>query len=420
MIELYKLMGNDAKVHEYQQRQKCSRQSLTQLVTDEGYFYSALDPDGTRHGVFGQTPYGYINTVPNVDAIALRITDDIQSQRIYKKIASIPSLRPYGYLITNYPSLDDTYENWGSGDLTGLWKYGQWVNGGAWLTQETRTLIAYSRVGAYEDIRQSMKKTMQYADKFQLDAPFTDFGNAVYFPDRLTNFCYDSLGVAAGAIRGLFEFRYLADTLELYPHIPPTITYYKQKTPIRWGSKSIAQLIVYNCGTAIAGVNVNGKAYDNYSTAAVFLVFSELPETARIEIIMTEARPVDPIPVSDVAADDELEVESMPMSEDMAPAYRKLCAMAESIKNAAFTAYEQAFLQETLAAYRAYRIRASRTAAGHYDHVAEDKRRQIVADYKSVAQAMTQGWDSIMKEYHLDNDTVKKTISSVWFNINTL
>ena len=239
MIELFKLVGSPGKTALYEKRRKLTSDSLSQLVTPEGYFVKSMEKDGTKHGVFGQEKYGYFEVAPNVDAICFQAVDGKQSEKIYAKIASIPQLRPHDFLITNYPSLDDTYENWGSAQLGGLWEFGRWVNGGFWATMEARAIMAYYRLGKYDDVRRSNAQAAKFVPNYQMDAPLTDFGNAVWFKDRQTNLCYDALGIPAATIRGLFEYIYKADELVLIPHIPPGITEYEQKEPIRWGEKRI-------------------------------------------------------------------------------------------------------------------------------------------------------------------------------------
>ena len=60
--------------------------------------------------MFGAEQHGYFEAPPNHDAIAFRLMDQAQAQKIYAKIASIPGLRPHAFIIPNYPSLDDMYE----------------------------------------------------------------------------------------------------------------------------------------------------------------------------------------------------------------------------------------------------------------------------------------------------------------------
>ena len=51
----------------------------------------------------GRQKHGYFDSACNHDAICFRVADDAQAEKIYAKIASIPGLRPYGLIITNYP-----------------------------------------------------------------------------------------------------------------------------------------------------------------------------------------------------------------------------------------------------------------------------------------------------------------------------
>lgn len=74
------------------------------MTADEGYFIKSLDPDGTKHGLYGAAKHGYFDSACNHDAICFRVADDAQAEKIYAKIASIPKLRPYGLIITNYPA----------------------------------------------------------------------------------------------------------------------------------------------------------------------------------------------------------------------------------------------------------------------------------------------------------------------------
>ena len=149
LIELEKLAGHTDKVKLYTQRRDLARQGLPALMTEEGYFIKALDPDGVKHGVYGAKKHGYFEAVVNHDAICFRVVDESQAARIYRKIASIPGLRPHDVIITNYPALDDMYvpgTDW-------LWKFGTWVNGGHWSTCEARMVMAYCQLGKFDDAR---------------------------------------------------------------------------------------------------------------------------------------------------------------------------------------------------------------------------------------------------------------------------
>ena len=189
LIELEKLAGSAENVKLYRERRDATRKGLPLLMTDEGYFIKSLDPDGTKHGVYGAKKHGYFEAVPNHDAICFRVADDAQAAKIYNKIASIPGLRRYDLIITNCPSLDDMYMP--DTDAWKGWQFGHWVNGSHWTTCEARMIMGYYRLGKYNDARRSMKKILDYARCFRMDNNLVDFGNAVYQPKQPINCVYD-------------------------------------------------------------------------------------------------------------------------------------------------------------------------------------------------------------------------------------
>ncbi len=278
MVELEKLAGRKDLAELHAARRASARKGLDQMATEEGYFIKYQDPDGTRHGVYGAEKHGYFEASPNHDAICYGIVDEGQSRKIYNKMASIPGLRPYGLIIANAPSLDDMYEA-----PQGLWGFGTWVNGGHWTTCEARMMMAYSRVGQYEDARRSMKQMMTFARQFRMDNPLVKFGSEVYQPREPINITYDAFGAPAGMIRGLFEYVYKADGLTLVPHIPPGISRLEQKFPIRFGSKRL-YLSISGHGP-ISKVRVNGKNWALFEAGSVSLPYARIPASATIQIL---------------------------------------------------------------------------------------------------------------------------------------
>ena len=283
LIELERLAGEKATARLYSERRAQARRGLDQLTTSEGYLIKSMDPDGTRHGVYGAPQYGYFEPSPNHDAICFRVVDDTQARKIYDKIASIPGLRPHGLIVANCPSLDDMYEA-----PQGLWGFGTWVNGGHWTTCEARMMMAYYRLGQYEDARRSMKQIMTFARQFRMDNPLVSFGNAVYQPGEPINLTYDAFGAPAGLIRGLFEYLYTADGLRLIPHIPDGITRLEQNFPIRFGTKRL-YLAAVGKGP-ITSVRMNGKAWKSFDAQSVFLPYTSTPEIAAIQIVLGQAK----------------------------------------------------------------------------------------------------------------------------------
>lgn len=148
-------------------------------------------------------------------------------------------------------------------------------------------ILAYYRLGKFEDARRSMKQLLTFARKFRMDAPLTDFGSEVYHRHLPTNLCYDNFGPPAAMIRGLFEYRYTAEGLTLLPHIPPGITELQQHFPIRFGDK---RLYLAAAGTGpITQVFVNGSAWGTFTGDSIFLPYDRIPVTAIVEIIMDHA-----------------------------------------------------------------------------------------------------------------------------------
>jgi hypothetical protein len=284
LIALERMAGSEDKARLYEDRRRLAKSGLPLLTTDEGYLVKSMDPDGTFHGVCGAEHHGYFEAACNHDAIAFRVVDDVQAARIYDKIEAIPWLRPFDVIITNYPGLDDIYAS-----PDGLWIFGQWVNGGHWTTCEARMILAYYRLGKFEDAWRSMQQILAFARIFRMDNPLTNFGGSVYQPAEPINYVYDTWGAPAAMLRGLFEYLYGADGLTLVPHIPPGITRLEQRFPIRFGKK---RLFIETRGAGpVSAVAVNDVPWNSFDGASVFLPYISCPDEARITIYFGEAAP---------------------------------------------------------------------------------------------------------------------------------
>ena len=283
LIELEKLAGCPEKARLYVTRRDAARRGLPPLMTEEGCFIRSLDPDGVKHGVYGAPRHGYFEASPNHDAIAFRVIGDGQAERIMRKMASLPELRPHDFVLPNYPSYDDMYE-----PAAGLWAYGTWVNGGHWSTCEARMMLAYYRLGRFEDARRSMRQLLNFAKSFRMDNPLTKCGSDVYQPNQPINLCYDTFGPAAAFMRGLFEYLYRSDGLILAPHIPPGLDELDQLDPVRIGQK---QVFLFTLGHGpITCVTINGRKWKQFDAAQVFLLYDKLPKVARVQIFFGDAK----------------------------------------------------------------------------------------------------------------------------------
>jgi hypothetical protein len=283
LIELEKLAGRKAETKHFTHLRDLARKGVPQLITPDGYFLRSIDPDGTLHGVYGATKHGYFEATPNHDAVAFRVVNDKQAETIMAKITSIPGLRPYQLILPNFPAYDDMYET-----ENGIWKFGTWVNGGHWSTCEGRMMMAYARLGQYEDMRRSMKQILTFADRFRMDNPLTKSGSDVYQPAQPYNVTYDAFAIPAAFVRGLFEYLYRAEDLTLVPHIPKGITEFRQLDPIRFGDKKI--WIAAKGAGDITGVLVNGKEWKKFSKESITLPFDKLDKNSSVIILLGNAR----------------------------------------------------------------------------------------------------------------------------------
>ena len=148
-------------------------------------------------------------------------------------------------------------------------------------------MMAYYRLGKYEDTARSMNAILRFARQFRMDNPLVDWGNQVYQPKEPINLCYDTFGPPAAMIRGLFEYLYDADTLTLIPHIPPSITRLEQRFPIRFGSKQV-YLAAAGVGP-IKAVRINGQEWTKFDTVSITLPYAEIPDQAHVLIAFGNA-----------------------------------------------------------------------------------------------------------------------------------
>lgn len=431
MTELYKMTGNDQKLAEYQRRQKITRESLPKLLTEGGYFVKSIEPGGIKHGVPGQEQFGYLEGVANADAVALRVVDDQTAGNIYKQIAAFPEIRPFDFLLTNAPGLDDTYISYGSASgekLRGFWTFGQWVNGGVWGTVEGRAVLMYYRLGKFEDIRRSATRAMKWAKDFRMDAPWSQRGENTNNPwsdsGRHRNgsvaVMIDNFAIPAATIRGLFDYDYKSDMLILRPRIPGTITKYTQKQPVRFGDKEL-YLSCINEGPEVRSVKVNGKTIDLPSNEEVILKYDEMPEVAKIEIVtgggwpeeqITADYPVIPGLVPDKSMKRAV---TAALPDSLEKPYRILAVMKKSLKKEPGSEYEITFINTAIKAFEDSGVRkAMDPGAGYYRPLNEERIADIQKFYDMAALTMYQGFVTRMQKYAEEGDDRQQRIARIF------
>lgn len=427
MVELYKLAGDKKKLAEYQRRQEITRKSLPLLLAPAGYFVKSVEPDGTQHGVVGQEQFGYLEGVVNADAVALRVADAATARSIYRQIEAFPQIRPFDFLLTNAPGLDDTYWNWGhttGGEIYGCREFGCWVNGGVWGTVEGRAILAYYRLGKFEDIRRSATRAMKWAKDFRMDAPWSQRGENTHnlWSDTGGNqvggvaVMIDNFAIPAATVRGLFDYEYRSDRLILRPRVPGSITEYAQKHPVRFGDKTI-YLSCRNGGPAVKSVAVNGKAMKVESPDAAVLPYDELPMEAKVEIVTEggwDAGPTRPTAPPTQAANAAAAPQAE-LSESLKEPYAVLMVMDGLLAQEQGTEYERAFVGETLEAIKAWQMRSSiDPGAGCFRLMTPDKRASILNFYEKAALDMYDGFAKRMSDYARSSCADKKRLAELF------
>lgn len=430
MVELYKMTGDQAKLREYERRAKITRDSLPLLLTPEGYFVKSLEPNGVKHGVVGQEKFGYLEGVANADAVAMRVVDMQTAGRIYDRIASFPDIRPFDFLLTNAPGLDDTYWNWGNRTGPGIEDirvFGQWVNGGAWSTVEGRAILMYYRLGKFGDIRRSATRAMRWAKDFRMDQPWAQRGENTSNPWSDTGpwqvggvaVMIDNFAIPAATIRGLFDYEYRSDRLILRPRVPGTITSYAQKQPVRFGEKSI-YLSCDNGGPVVQNVTVNGTTLGSFTEEDVVLMYTELPQEAKIEITTRGGWPDDTsnvdYPVRPAVVGPKRSGQTMlaDLPDSLQKPHAVLTRMKQLLAAEQGAAYERAFVDVALKAFEDYRARVGLDPGpGYYRPISPERRASINKFYAGAALSLYRGLVHRIERQAARGDEQEQRIASL-------
>jgi hypothetical protein len=430
MVELTKMTGDGAKQAEYERRRDLTRRSLPLLLTKEGYFVKSVEPDGTKHGAVGQDRFGYLEGVANADAAGLRVVDDGTAASIYKAIARTPAIRPFDFLLTNAPGLDDTYWNWGQTSgrgFEGFKQFGDWVNGGVWGTVEGRAILMYYRLGKFEDIRRSAARAMKWAKDFRMDAPWSQRGENTSNPWSDTgsfqvggvSVMIDNFAIPAATVRGLFDLDYRADRLILRPRIPASITRYAQKEPVRFGTKRL-YLSCRNGGPFVKSLKVNGRSVAITSPDEIALAYKGLPDEARVEITTTGGWPKETTtaayPTLPALVNGKVAPRRVPgdMPQVMAKPYADLTAMKDKLADDPDAKTEAAFAATAIQAFEAYRARLTQDPGpGYFRAVTPERRKNIDKFYEQAALAMYRGFINRMDRYAARGDARQERIAAL-------
>lgn len=428
MVELFKLSGKTDKINTYEYRQRVTRASLPKLLAHEGYFVKSVEPGGVKHGVLGQKKFGYLEGVVNADAVALRVASDATANAIYDRISSFPDIRPFDFLLTNAPALDDTYWSWGDASgpkaREGFNKYGDWVNGGVWGTVEGRALLMYYRLGKFEDIYRSGIRAMKWAKDFRMDSPWSQRGENTNNPwsdsgdhrDGSVVVMVDNFAIPAATVRGLFDYEYKHDCVVLRPRIPQSIVNYAQKHPVKFGAKNL-YVSCRNGGTKIKSVTVNGKPHQLTSDEIAVLYYHDLPDEAQIMIVTDggwseKTAALAPYPETPSLARIDKDSPTVALPDSLQAPFTTLTRMHQALENEPGAEAERAFINEAIKCFDAYRIRLSvNPGPGYYRPINNERKSDIYRFYAQAALNMYAGLETRMAEYLRDGTPPQKKIA---------
>jgi hypothetical protein len=390
----------------------------------------SVEPNGTKHGVLGQKQFGYLEGTVNADAVALRVVDEQTSQKIYKQIAAFPAIRPFDFLLTNAPGLDDTYRAWGRSEgkgLEGFWTFGDWVNGGVWGTVEGRAILMYYRLGKFEDIRRSANRAMKWAKDFRMDAPWSQQGENTSNPwsdkgkFRVGGVAVmvDNFAIPAATIRGLFDYDYRSDRLILRPRIPASIAQYTQNEPVRFGEKKLF-LSCNNGGPKVSSVKINGKEMKVTSTEELELVYEELSNESHIEITTDGGWPYEK-PTSvypEYPVMNAFYPSSSAMPDTLAKPFSVLLAMQKELKNIPGSEYDLAFVNEAINSFKICQTRIELDPGpGYFRAITPERKQGINRFYAQAALTMYKGFEKKMKKYAASSDIRQKQLATLFKEI---
>ena len=397
---LCRTVGDAESAEEYERRLARTLDALPLLLTGEGYFVKSMDPDGTKHGVYGADRYGYLEGVCNVDAVAWGVVGGEISRSVCRKIASVPGIRPAGILCTNYPHLDDTLPSYRkhSNEPHSLgWRSGDWVDGGCWATVEGRAILAYLKTGAYEDAFRSAGVYMKWAEEYRQDAPMSQWGFNTNNPwqqenddhsvcRRPVSVMVDNFAPVTCLLRGLFGWDADADGLVVRPQIPADISSLLQHVPVTFGGCRV--YAAYHGGDGPLKAFLDGVPLPADGDGTVRIPSGLLPRGGEVCLTLDRSGSAALPTLCDLKRDDALTGDVGGLTDDLTAIYRE-CAAALPEERDPFRAAQ---LREILSAAETAALRRALPFDRHeLRPMTEEKIAQILNLYDQTVRELYEG-----------------------------
>ena len=397
---LCRMVGDAGTAEEYERRLTCTLDALPLLLTEGGYFVKSMDPDGTKHGVYGADRYGYLEGVCNVDAVAWDVVSPEISRSICEKIASVHGIRPAGILCTNYPHLDDTldsYRKHTSEPHSLGWRSGDWVDGGCWATVEGRAILAYLKTGRYEDAFRAAGVYMKWAEEYRQDAPMSEWGFNTNNPWQQENddhsvclrpvsVMVDNLAPVTCLLRGLFGWDADAEGLIVRPQIPEDISSLHQHVPVSFGGCKL--YAAYTGGNGPLRAFLEGFPLPADGAGTVRISPDLLPRGGEVCLTLDRSGAASPVTVGDLKRDDAPTGDVAGLPDDLVAIYGECAAALEAETDPLRAAH----LKEILSAAETAALRRRLPFDRHeLRPMTEEKTAQILNLYDQTVRELYKG-----------------------------
>ena len=147
---------------------------------------------------------------------------------------------------------------------------------------------------------------------------------------------------------------------------------------------------IRNGGPKLESLRVNGRSWKITDTDSAFLPYNDLPARAKVEIVTTGGWPsaaVTPQP-SGRPTPDRRVTKGPGLRDSVNRQVAALRLLQKQLPTGESAQYARAFLNETIAAFDAWKERANRDAAGMYADMKPEKREEILRSYQEAASGL--------------------------------
>jgi hypothetical protein len=283
----------------------------------------------------------------------------------------------------------------------------------------------YSRLGKFEDIRRSGIRNMKWSKDIRMDAPWTQRGEntenlwydkGFWLHGEGVAVMVDNFAIPAATIRGLFDYDYKSDRLVLRPRIPGSINQYNQKERVRFGEKRI-YLSCRNGGPKVKSVRINGKKMKIESPEEIALIYSDLPNEAKVEIVTeggwekqekTADYPIIPELVNAQALKSEL-------PDSLQKPFAVLTELDKLLSSESGAEYDRSFVKAALESFAAYQYRKTmEVGPGYFRTIDQQRKEAMIKSFAKAAEGMYRGVEKRMENYTIHGSQEQKRIASLF------